>query len=106
MRAISCPVVVSQTRAVLSSLPAAAQSVTSVANLILCLRLNFVAMGDLLNSIQGSLAMFTGGQGQAAYPELDALRTMGGFTLAASFNEGVLSVQTHYEAPAKQVAQK
>jgi hypothetical protein len=57
---------------------------------------------SLLESVQASLAMFTGGKSMVAPEDLEALRTLGEIGTAVSFGEDAFKVHTTYIAEASE----
>lgn len=65
---------------------------------------NFEDMADLIESFQGSLAMFTGGKANVKQKDLDQLRKMGEMVFAVNFSDGLLKMRGSYDAPPVQKA--
>lgn len=62
---------------------------------------NFERMSDLVQSVQGNLAMFTGGQGAMPDETIQQLKKLGVFTAAVSYKDNLMRLESRYESTAK-----
>lgn len=62
---------------------------------------DFQSFADMMESVRGSLAMFTGGAGQpdTMTEDLASLRSMGSMMVAVNYNNGTLKIESNYSAP-------
>jgi|GEM_PF-5602522 len=60
---------------------------------------DFESLADALGSLQGSLAMFTGGRGFLDPEQAQALKDMGSITAAASYDKLTLRLQINHARP-------
>lgn len=61
---------------------------------------NFDKMATMVEQTQGSLSMFTGGQQLVDQKQMDQMRAMGSSTLSLQYQDGLLKLNTAYDATA------
>ncbi len=89
------------TAALAKSLPKDADDASSGDSLFVAYS-DVTKLANMIESVQGNLAMFTGGQAAVDKSYTDSLRKIGTFVLSAKLKDEVLKVQTNYDAPKAQ----
>lgn len=81
-----------------SSAPASLKDLLSKGSLVFVYS-NFERMTSLVKSVQGNLAMFTGGQSAVSDDTMEQLRKIGVFSASVAMNGDLLRIESRYDTP-------
>ena len=79
-----------------ANLPADAKKRLEDSKPIVAVYSDFTRVASIVETVQGSLAMFTGGQQQVDQATIAKLKQMGGFLFTADIKNGQVRIQNHY----------
>lgn len=88
-------------RGLLKSLPSQSQRLVEETKPILAAYGDFAKIAESVESVQGNLAAFTGGQGGADKSQMARLKELGQILVAVNFKNGNLKIESSYSAGAK-----
>jgi len=88
--------------ALLATLPTDAAQMVNQSKMLLAAYGNFDKIASTIESVQGSLSAFTGGQSGLDSTTVEALRKIGSVLVAVNFDQGMFKIQSHYTKSGKQ----